>query len=246
MDRMLFMAMNGAKHVEWQQSATSNNLANVNTGGFKADQVAFRALPVIGDGTPTRTYVVANTVGADMTQGPLQQTGSPSDFAIGGPGFFAVQGPDGNEAYTRAGGFVLDDSGIMRTKSGLPILSDGGPIVIPVGSEVQVGTDGTVYSVPTTGPIQTPSVVAKIKLVNPGDKALYKGGDGLFRMNDGTTAADDGDVHVVSGALEGSNVNVVDSMVQMISNGRMYDMNVKMMTTANQDDQQADQLLSIS
>ena len=126
---MLFLAMNGAKHVEWQQATTSNNLANANTNGFKAEQVSFRALPVIGDGAPTRTYVVDNTIGHDATQGPIQQTGNQRDFALSGPGFFTVQAPDGNEAYTRAGGFVLDNTGMMRTKSGLPILSDGGPIM---------------------------------------------------------------------------------------------------------------------
>jgi flagellar basal-body rod protein FlgF len=246
MDRMLFLAMNGAKHVEWQQATTSNNLANVNTNGFKAEQVSFRALPVIGDGAPTRTYVVDNTIGHDASQGPLQQTGNQRDFALGTPGFFTVQAPDGNEAYTRAGGFVLDDTGMMRTKSGLPILGDGGPIIIPLGNQVQVHDDGTVYAVPQSGADQTPQQIGQIKLVNPGDKAVFKNPDGLFRMNDGSTADADPDVRVQVGALEGSNVNAVDSLVQMISHGRMFDLNVKLMTTADQDDRQATQLLSMN
>ncbi|MBV8647240.1 flagellar basal body rod protein FlgF [Paludibacterium sp.] len=246
MDRMLFLAMNGAKHVEWQQATTANNLANVNTNGFKAEQVSFRALPVIGDGAPTRTYVVDNTVGTDMTQGTLQQTGNQNDFALGTPGFFAVQAPDGTEAYTRAGGYVADSTGMLRTRSGLPILGTAGPIVAPEGNQIQVMTDGTVVAIPLGQANPTVQTIGQIKLVNPGDRAVYKSEDGLFRMNGGGTAQPDQNVKLVVGAQEASNVNVVDSMVQMISHGRMFEMNVKLMTTAEQNDQQATQLLSMS
>lgn len=245
MDRMLFLAMNGAKHVEWQQATTSNNLANVNTAGFKAEQVSFRALPVIGDGAPTRTYVVDNTVGTDLTQGTLQQTGNQNDFALGTPGFFAVQAPDGNEAYTRAGGYVVDNTGMLRTRSGLPILGDAGPIIAPAASKIQVMEDGSVVAIPQGQTNPTPQTVGRIKLVNPGDKATYKGEDGLFRLNAGGVAQQDNTVKLQVGALEASNVNAVESMVQMISHGRMFDMNVKLMTTAEQNDQQATQLLSV-
>lgn len=244
MDRMLFLAMNGAKHVEWQQATTSNNLANVNTNGFKAEQVSFRALPVIGDGAPTRTYVVDNTIGTDLSQGALQQTGNQNDFALGTPGFFAVQAPDGNEAYSRAGGFVIDSAGTLRTRGGLPILGDGGPIVAPAASKIQLMTDGTVVAIALGVSNPTPQTLGQIKMVNPGPKTMYKGEDGLFRMNDGSTPPADQNVKLVVGALEASNVNAVDSLVQMISHGRMFDMNVKLMTTAQQNDQQATQLLA--
>jgi len=243
---MLFLSMTGTKHVEWQQATTANNLANVNTTGFKAEQVSFRALPVIGDGAPTRTYVVDNTVGEDLTQGTLQQTGNQHDFAVSTPGFFTVQAPDGNEAYTRAGGFVVDDTGMMRTNSGLPILGSGGPIVVPPGTLVQIGIDGAVYATSQTGPIQTPQQVGQIKLINPGPKAVYKGEDGLFRMNDGSVADADQTVQLQPGALESSNVNVVDCLVQMISHGRMYELNTKLMTTADQNDRQATELLTMN
>jgi flagellar basal-body rod protein FlgF len=245
MDRMLFLAMNGAKHVEWQQATTSNNLANVNTTGFKAEQVSFRALPVIGDGAPTRTYVVDNTIGTDLTQGALQQTGNQNDFAVATPGFFAVQAPDGNEAYTRAGGYVVDNTGMLRTRSGLPILGDAGPIIAPAANKIQVMSDGSVVAIPQGQANPTPQTVGRIKLVNPGDKTVYKGEDGLFRLNAGGVAQPDTNVKLQVGALEASNVNAVDSMVQMISHGRMFDMNVKLMTTAEQNDQQATQLLSV-
>jgi len=248
MDRMLFLAMNGAKHVEMQQATTSNNLANVHTTGFKADMVAFRALPVVGQGAPTRTYVVDNTVGHDMTAGSIQQTGSDNDFAVGTAGFFAVQAPGGTEAYTRDGGFVVDDAGMMRTRSGLPIMSDSGPITVPQGMKINVASDGTVSAFPIDqgqSPI-IPQTVAQIKLVNPGDRAVYKGGDGLFHLQGGGVAQADANVSLVPGALENSNVNAVDSLVQMISHGRQFDLNVKMMQTADEDEKQANQILAMS
>ena len=246
MDRMLFLAMTGAKHVEWQQSTTANNLANINTAGFKAEQVSFRALPVVGQGAPTRTYVVDNTIGTDMTQGTLQQTGNAHDFALGTPGFFAVQTLGGKEAYTRSGGFVIDNAGTMRSRSGLPIIGDGGPIVVPAGTQIQVLDDGTVYAMPIGNGNANPQQISQIKLINPGAKALYKGEDGLFHMNDGSNAQTDPNVRIQTGVLEASNVNAVESMVQMISHGRMFEMNVKLMTSAEQNDQQATQLLAAS
>lgn len=245
MDRLLFLAMTGAKNIDLQQATTANNLANVNTNAFKADLASFRSLPVVGPGAPTRTYVVDNTIGHDMSQGSLQRTGNPNDFALGSPGFFAVQAADGNEAYTRDGGFVLDANGMMRNRNGLPILGDGGPITVPAGSKVQLGQDGSVMAIPLTGTDRTAQLVGQIKMVNPGDRAVYKGGDGLFRVNGGDTAQADPNVKLVPESLEASNVNAVESLVQMISHGRQYDMNVKMMQTADQNDQKATQLLAI-
>ncbi|XLM19625.1 flagellar basal body rod protein FlgF [Chromobacterium piscinae] len=246
MDRVLFLAMTGAKHEMWQQATTSNNLANVNTNGFKADLAAFRALPVLGDGAPTRTYVVDNTIGFDASQGSLQHTGNPTDFALGSPGFFAVQGPDGQEAYTRDGGYVLDPNGLMRTRAGLMIMGDGGPITVPAGSQVQLGSDGSVLAIPQSGTNRTPQLVGQIKMVNPGPKDVYKGEDKLFHVNGGGTLPASADVKLVPETLEASNVNSVDALVQMISHGRQYEMNIKMMQTAQQNDQQAAQLLSMS
>lgn len=246
MDRMLYLAMNGAKHVEWQQSTTAQNLANVHTNGYKADQVVFRALPVVGDGSPTRVYQVDNTVGHDLSQGSLQQTGNESDFALANDGFFAVTAPDGSEAYTRDGGYVLDEAGIMRTRSGLPIIGEAGPLQVPPNSRVLIARDGSVSAVPTEGGDRNPQEVGRIKLVNPGARAVYKGEDGLFRQHGGAVALADPNVKVVSGALEASNVNAVESLVQMISHARHYDLHVKLMQTADQNAQRATQLLSLN
>jgi flagellar basal-body rod protein FlgF len=250
---MLFLAMGGAKQAEWQQATTSNNMANASTNGFKADQVSFRALPAVGQGAPTRVFVADNTIGQDMSQGQLERTGNPNDFAVATPGFFAVQSPGGGEAYTRGGGYVLDSTGMMRTRGGLPILgSTGSPITVPLGQKIEIGSDGTVTAVSPTDTAAQPVPVGQIKLVNPGNKAVFKGEDGLFHLNvttatpAGSQASSDPTVQLVTGSLESSNVNVVDSLVQMISHSRMFDLNTKLMTTADQDDRQATQLLTIS
>jgi flagellar basal-body rod protein FlgF len=203
-------------------------------------------LPVVGDGSPTRTYVVDNTTGHDLSQGSLMQTGNPSDFALGSPGFFAVQAADGQEAYTRDGGYVLDNTGLMRTRTGLPILGDGGPINVPPNTRVMLGEDGSVMAAPLSGANRTPQLVGQIKMINPAPKEVYKGPDGLFRLNAGGVAPADANVKLVPESLEASNVNSVEALVQMISHARQYDLNIKMMQTSQQADQQATQLLSMS
>lgn len=133
---------------------------------------------------------------------------------------------------------------MMRTRSGLPIMGDGGPIVVPTGSRIQLGADGSVVATPQSGTVRTPQLVGQIKMVNPGPKEVYKGEDGLFRINGGGNAAADANVKLVPETLEASNVNSVESLVQMISHARQYDLNVRLMQTAQQGDQQAAQLLS--
>ncbi len=247
MDKMLFIAMNGAKHVALQQATTSNNLANANTNGFKAELVAFRALPVVGDGVPTRAFSVDSTVGHDPNQGPINHTGNDQDFAIKGHGFFAVQDPQGNEAYTRDGGYVVDENGLMRTRSGRLILGDGGPLTIPPNSRVELGTDGTVTAVAIDQGVRQAQVVGRIKMVaDESGKDFYKGNDGLFRRRDGGIPELDETRSLISGAVEGSNVNSVETLVQMVNHARQYDLNIKLMQTADQNARQANSIMSLS
>ncbi|MDC7718501.1 flagellar basal body rod protein FlgF [Vogesella sp. DC21W] len=244
MDKMIYLAMTSAKHVELQQATTANNLANIHTTGFKAELNAFRALPVVGDGAPTRIYQVDNTVGHDLSQGAMQLTGNNFDFAIAGPGFFAVEAPNGGEAYTRDGGFLLDSGGVLRTRTGMAIAGDGGQLVMPQGALPDLRQDGTLFAIPANG--GQPQEIGKLKLVNPVANEVYKGEDGLFRLNSGQDADADPTVKVKAGYLEGSNVNAVDSLVQMISHAKHYDLSVKLMQNAEQNSKQATQILSVS
>jgi flagellar basal-body rod protein FlgF len=239
MDRLIYTAMTGAKHLLDQQAVVAHNLANANTTGFRAELSAFRSVPIVGDGMNTRAFVVDSTVGADLAPGGVQLTGRPLDIAIQGPGFIAVQTADGGEAYTRAGDLQISVNGQLETRNGIAVLGDGGPIAIPPDSTLTIAPDGTISTVPTFGVPNAVAVVGRIKLVNPSEKEIVRGGDGLFRMKSGDPAELDAKVVVASGALEGSNVNVVEAMVSLIENARQFDMQMKMLQNAESNASQA-------
>jgi flagellar basal-body rod protein FlgF len=243
MDRLIYQAMTGAKHTLGQQAVVSHNLANVSTNGFRAETSVFRAVPIVGEGAPTRAFVVDSTPGADFTPGAIQHTGRDLDIAVQGKGWIAVQAPDGSEAYTRAGSLQLNASGVLQTRNGHTVLGDGGPISIPGSTNVTIAGDGTVSTVQSGTRPGPSSAVGRIKLVNPPDSNLTRGDDGLFRARGEAPA--DANVRIVSGALETSNVNVVDSMVSMIALARQFDMQMKALQNAESNARQAAQLLTL-
>ncbi|MCC7414419.1 MAG: flagellar basal-body rod protein FlgF [Gammaproteobacteria bacterium] len=245
MDRLIYLSMAGARHALEAQATVSHNLANVNTSGFRAQINAFRAVPVFGDGQPTRAFVVDSSVGTDFRPGTLQQTGRDLDVAVLSRGFIAVQLPDGSEAYTRNGSFNVGPGGVLETRQGQPVMGDGGPITVPPDSTVAIARDGTVSVLPTAGRSAV-NVIGRIKLVNPEPTQLERRADGLFRMKDGTAATADAAVAVVQGSLEGSNVNAVEAMVQLISHARAFEMHTKMLQNAEANDRQAMQILSMN
>lgn len=244
MDRLIYTTMTGAKHVLEQQAVTAHNLANANTTGFRAEMNAFRSVPVVSDGMNTRSFVVETTVGADLTPGIMQQTGRPLDVAVQGQGFIAVQLADGSEAYTRNGNLQISANGQLQTRDGNDVMGDGGPIAIPPEVAVSIAPDGTVSTVPTTGVPNAVATLGRIKLVNPEERDIVRGGDGMFRMRAGGAAEADANVQLVSATLEGSNVNVVQAMVNMIENARQFDMQMKMMQNAESNARQASSVLS--
>ena len=243
MDRLIYTAMTGARQIVEQQATVANNLANVGSTGFRAQVDTFRSVPLTGPGLPTRTQVQNDTVTADLTPGSIQTTGRSLDVAVQGPGWLAVQGANGREAYTRDGGLTLSASGTLQTHSGLPVLGEGGPITLPEKSSFSIGADGTVSALLAGG---TSAVVGRIKLVNPPAKTMTRGDDGLFHQLSGAVAEADPKVAVVGGALEGSNVNVVEAMVRMISLGRQFDLNMSLLKNADSNATKANQLLNLN
>jgi flagellar basal-body rod protein FlgF len=252
MDRLIYTAMSGATQALDQQAVVANNLANASTTGFRAQLATFRAVPMaFGDGSTinndtTRTFVLSSTPGADYTPGPIQQTGNPLDVAIQGPGWLSVQAADGNEAYTRAGNLHVDQNGQLVTATNQPVIGTGGPVSIPPGAEVTIGKDGTVSALTPGDPPSAVVVVDQLKLVNPDPATLKHGDDGLYRTADGNPADVDPNAIVLSGALEGSNVNPVAAMVSMITNARQFQMQTKMIESADQNEQAANKLLEFS
>ena len=245
MDRLIYTAMSGAKHAFLQQAGVAQNLANASTTGYRAMEHKFRAVPVQGEGLPTRAFVVDASVANVFDQGPLMATGRPLDVAVQGAGWIAVETPDGGEAYTRAGNLQTDVNGLLQTAGGLNVQGDGGPIAIPPDNRVAIAPDGTVSTIPLFGTPNNVNVIGRIKLVNPPENELVRGGDGLFRVKGGTAALDE-TVRLAPESLEGSNVNPVDSMVNMISLARQFEMQIKMLQTADANARQASQILSMN
>jgi len=242
MDRIIYTAMSGARYMLERQATLAQNLANASTNGYRADTVALRAVPVRGQTSGTRVFSVETTTGTDFTPGPMQATGRNLDVAVQGSGWFAVQAPDGNEAYTRAGSLQVGADGTLQLPNGMPVLGDGGTISVQPGSNLVVAADGTISTKNPTGPQVTQ--VGRLKLVDPPAADLVKGTDGLFRTKSGDPADADPNVRIADGTLEGSNVNPVDAMVGMISAARQFEMQMKVLTSAQQDEEKASTLLS--
>ena len=246
MDRMIYVAMSGAKETMLAQATNSNNLANANTTGFRAELQQFRSMPLFGDGFPSRVYGMSEHPDTDFTPGPIVPTGRELDAAIKGEGWFAVQARDGNEAYTRRGDLMLDANGLLTTGNGLPVMGDGGPVAIPPAEKIEIAADGTISIRPLGQAANELAVIDRIKMVNPPLPEMDKGTDGLFRQKNGEQADADADVQLVTGALESSNVNIVNAMVDMIELSRRYEMEVKMMKTAEEVDDASASIMRMS
>ena len=241
MDRMIYLSMSGAKATMQRQDTLAHNLANVSTVGFRAELQAFRAVPVQGSGASTRVYALETTPGYDATAGAVTATGRNLDVAVKGNSWLAVQSLDGTEAYTRAGSLDVSADGTLVTREGLLVLGDGGPIQVPENSEISIGGDGTVNAHDANG---KNNPLGRLKLVTP-EQPLERGTDGLFRSPDGDLPSDPA-AGVQDGALEGSNVSSIQTMVQMIAAARQFEAQMKMLQTAEGDEKAATQLLSLN
>lgn len=241
MDRMIYLSMAGAKASMQRQDVLANNLANVSTNGFRAELAAFRAVPVRGDGASTRAYALETTIGYNDAPGAIGTTGRNLDVAMQGKAWMAVQGLDGTEAYTRAGSMEVNAEGQLALRNGLLVLGDGGPINIPQDAEILIGSDGSVTAKTANS---RPTTVGRIKLVTP-EAPLTRGSDGLFRAAEGDLAADT-TARLQDGALEGSNVSPVETMVGMIAAARQFEHQMKLLQIAQAQGQQSAKLLGSS
>jgi flagellar basal-body rod protein FlgF len=243
MDRGLYVAMTGAKQIMQAQAVNNHNIANASTIGFRADAVSFDSQPIYGPGYATRVNVVAGDAGTDFSSGVMQSTGRNLDIAVNGTGFIAVRGTDGKEAYTRAGDLRVSPTGAVTTASGLAVLSESGPLVIPPSTQVSIGGDGTVSVVPQGSAPFAVTQVDRIKLVNPSTKDLRKGDDGLLRLKSGAKAKTDDTVTITSGMLESSNVNPAQSLITMIELQRLYEFQIKSLHSTDTNEQSATRLM---
>ncbi|MDT8388559.1 MAG: flagellar basal body rod protein FlgF [Thiogranum sp.] len=246
MDRVVFVMASGAKQLMYAQAVNSNNLANANTTGFQADLANFSSQALKGSGYESRVYAVAEGVGARSEKGAVQSTGRELDVAVSGDGWIAIQAPDGGEAFTRAGNLRVNINGQLLTGSGHAVMGESGPLLIPEYEKLEIASDGTISLRPIGQAPNTLAEAGRIKLVSPRNEDLMKGEDGLLRMRDGTEVPSSADVTLTSGALEGSNVNAVEALVDMIGLARQFEMSIKVMQTAKEMDERTAQLMQLS
>ena len=243
MDRALYIAMTGASQTLRAQAVNSHNLANASTVGFKAELAAQQAVAVDGPLLATRVNTQLQGQGFDDSLGTIQQTGNPLDVALAPDRWLAVQAPDGAEGYTRAGDLKIGADGLLRNGAGHLVLGDGGPVSVPPNTQIDIGSDGTVTVVPLGQGPEAPATIARLKVVDAAAAQLERGRDGLMRARPGELLEPAAGGVMTSGALEGSNVNLADSMVTMIQLARQFEMQVKLMRTAEQNDQASTSLL---
>ncbi|WP_415889280.1 flagellar basal body rod protein FlgF [Neptuniibacter sp. SY11_33] len=247
MDKVLYLAMSGARENMLAQQAHANNLANANTTGFKSDLAQARAMQVFGEGHASRVYAQTERPATDVTSGTLIETGRKLDVAVAGDGWISVIRPDGTEGYTRAGSLQINAANQLVTGSGLPVMGNGGiPIVLPPFENLEVATNGTITIQPLGENTAELLVADQIKLVNPDPQTMFKGPDGLMTTGNAAEILPDANVRIRSGFLEASNVNAVSELTGIISSSRQFEMQIKMMKTAEENSETAASILKIS
>lgn len=216
MDRLIWTAASGMNASLSRQRMIANNMANAQTTGFRAEFMQFTPMTLKGAGLEIRALSDGAVKGAMMDPGAVTQTGRPLDVAINGAALLTVQAANGDEAYTRRGDLALTPAGLLLNGEGYPVLGDGGPISVPPGSQVSIAPDGAVLARDPATPDAPPAQVGRIKLASPAGSDIAKGLDGLFRVIGGGVLPSDADASVTPAALEQSNVNSSQVLVEMI------------------------------
>ncbi|WP_411887984.1 flagellar basal body rod protein FlgF [Hydrocarboniphaga effusa] len=245
MDRALYVGMTGAMQTLQAQTVNSQNLANASTTGFKAQLLQAQAVAV-GGGLDSRVNVRSGEGGWDASGGSLQQTGRDLDIALRDGAWLAVQASDGSEAYTRRGDLQIDAYGQLVTGSGQPVLGEGGLMSIPPASSIHIAGDGTVSIVPQGQGPEAQAVIGRLKVVEGPEAQLQRGADGLMRARPGVVLDSAAGNVVSNGMLESSNVNLADTMVNMISLARQFELQTRIMKTTDENAQAATQVLRMS
>jgi flagellar basal-body rod protein FlgF len=238
MDKLAYTAASGLRARLAAQAAIANNMANASTTGFRADRATFDRLQLSGPGFADREAAGEEVTDCDRTPGAIQQTGRNLDVAATDDSWIAVQATDGTEAYTRRGDLAVAPSGVLQTGDGYPVMgASGGPITVPPYDSLSITPDGSISIVPQGGDPKSPQVIDQIKLVSAKGTQTSKGLDNLLHVTGGGDLPQDMDAKVESGALEGSNVDMTQALVDMIDNQRSYEISAKMLKSANDIDQ---------
>jgi flagellar basal-body rod protein FlgF len=236
MSELLTTVMAGARQVMRAQAVNANNLANASTDGFRAELVHVTGLQDV-DGLRSTP---------DLKQGMVRTTGNSLDVSVAGEGWIAILTPEGTEGYTRRGDLQVDALGQLTNGNGQAIMGERGPISLPPFSNVEIAADGSISIQPLGDPASSRAVVDRIKLVNPDQRDLRRGADGILRLPPGATMEADANVKVQGGTLEGSNVNAVGEMLRMMDLARQFEAQVQLMKTAEEDSASLASVLRLS
>lgn len=245
MDKLVYTAASGLKAHMASQAAIANNMANVSTIGFRADRVVFDRLDVKGAGWEARSPTSEEVIDADRRQGAVQQTGRSLDVAMSGDSWLTVQAPDGSEAYTKRGDLMVTESGLLQTGDGYPVMGSGGPITLPPSQSLTISGDGTISIIPIGGNANNPEVIDKLKLVSTKGSVTVKGLDNLLHVKGGGVLPEDMEAKVTGGALEGSNVNMTQALIDMIENQRSYEVQANLLKEAKTMDESGASLMRL-
>lgn len=243
MDHSIYVAMQGASQTLVAQAINNNNLANIKTTGFKADLQHANSISLDNNNISSQVYVTNEQPIIDLTPGAIVATGRELDVAIEGNGLFAVLDKQGKEVYTRAGNFSISEAGILTTAKGDPVQGNSGIISLPPTAKIDIGYDGTISILPQGQTDNSLIVIDRLKLVNHGDQTLVKDKSGYLQTTDDSVLPTDASVKVIAGSLEASNVNAIDTMVNMISLSRQYEVQMKLIQAAKENDESTAQLL---
>jgi len=239
MDKLIYTAASGLKSHMAAQAAIANNMANASTIGFRAEKVNFNSLLLKGAGFDSRQPASENVTDFDRSAGAVTTTGRNLDVAIPGDQWMAVQANDGNEGYTRRGDLNISATGVLETGDGFPVMGSGGPITVPPATSVSIAQDGTISIIPVGGDAKNPQVIDRIKFASAQGSQTVKGLDNLIHVQGGGILPTDENAKCISGALEQSNVNMTQSLVDMIENQRSYEVQANLMKSAKDMDESA-------
>ena len=246
MDRSIYTALNSMNILRDNQSVTAQNLANISVTGFQKDiQINFASVYLDRDkGIDPRVLALQEPGGFDSTPGPVQQTGAPLDLAVDGTGYFIVKPANGEIALSRRGDFTVSADGTLRDGTGTqPISVDLEPITIPPHRKISISGDGIIEIEPLNAPLGQTVRVGQIATTFGSEVPLAKTIDGFVRPIDGSIPEPDNRTILLSGFLEGSNVQSVDELVTGIDQSRAYEINVKFISTAQEIDEASASLM---
>ncbi|MYL97530.1 flagellar hook-basal body complex protein [Novosphingobium sp. FGD1] len=245
MDRLIYTAVSGMNASLNRERVIASNMANAQTIGFKAEILQATPMTLEGPQLETRSLSSTEVTGASMKAGGLNRTNYPLDVAMQGDAMLAVQAMDGGESYTRRGDLSVTVTGVLQNGDGLPVIGQGGPITVPPGFKVTIGPDGSVLAADPETPDAAPQVLDRLKLVSTTGTRIAKDVAGQFRVPDGGILPVDENAQVIPGALEQSNVNPSEVLVEMVAAQRLFDMRTKLVQTAGTLDEAGARLMRL-